>query len=81
MSQSKSNLKPYGRNGNQNYVSVEPVSSTGKSYVGVEGNETMVYFKCDDFQNPGVGDYDIDAAYLKKKSPKATMGRQVRFPK
>ena len=49
----------------------------------MDGATTMIFHKTDDSQNPGVGDYDITKIQLelKKKSPKATIGNQPRFPK
>ena len=49
----------------------------------MDGKATMIFHNTDDSQNPGVGDYDITKIQLdlKKKSPKATIGNQPRFPK
>lgn len=83
-SNSKRNIKPYGKTGNQNYISVEPVTASGYKYVAAEGNEQMIYHKCDDFQTPGVGDYNIGHSFVRsvqQKSPQATIGRSARFLK
>ena len=43
----------------------------------------MVFHKTNDHENPGVYDYDVMKVRqnLLKKSPKATIGNQKRFPK
>lgn len=77
---SRSQLKPYGRSGNQNFVSVEPGQS-GYKYGSRNGGDVNLYFKTDDLQNPGVGDYNYASSknFTQSKSPKATIGRSLRF--
>jgi len=43
----------------------------------------MIFHKTNDAENPGVCDYEVGETMnnLLKKSPKATIGNQPRFPK
>ena len=79
---SRGQLKPYGRAGNQNFVSIEPGNS-GYRYGGgsSRNGDVQMYFKTDDLQNPGVGDYNYASSknFVQSKSPKATIGRAQRF--
>lgn len=49
----------------------------------MDGKTTMIFHKTNDSENPGVGDYEVGRVMsdLLKKSPKATIGNQSRFPK
>jgi hypothetical protein len=78
---SRGQLKPYGRAGNQNFVSIE-AGSSGYQY-GSRNGDVQMYFKTDDLQNPGVGDYNWGGSktYVQSKSPKATIGNTQRFHK
>lgn len=57
---------------------------SGSPPKGTQGSETlMIFHKTDHHIGPGVGDYSIADLQieLRKKSPKATIGNAVRFPR